>query len=61
MTRKEEAYEPYAPVRQQLLNIVRLVNDARRKAGLYLLDYDVLRYRRRIVKPFDAPEVRMAM
>lgn len=54
-------YEPYAPVRQQLLNIVRLVNDARRKAGLHPLSYDVLRYRRRIVKPFNVPEVRMAM
>lgn len=47
-------YEPYAPVRQQMLNIVRLVNDARRKAGLHPLDFDVLRYRRRIVKPFES-------
>ena len=51
-------YEPYAPVRQQMLNIVRLVNDARRKAGLRPLDFDVLRYRRRIVKPFDWPDDR---
>lgn len=54
-------YEPYAPVRQQLLNIVRLVNDARRKAGMHLLDYDVLRYRRRIVKPFGSAGDRKGM
>ena len=47
-------YEPYAPVRQQMLNILRLVNDKRRAAGLQTIDASVLRYRRRIVKPFVA-------
>ncbi len=45
-------YEPYAPVRQQMLNILRLINDQRRTAGLQTIDAEVLRYRRRIVKPF---------
>ncbi len=46
--------QPYAPVRQQLLNLLRLVNEARSQAGLTKLDPDCLRYRREIVKPFGA-------
>jgi hypothetical protein len=46
-------YEPYAPVRQQLLRILKLVNQSRKSAGLDTLDYGVLRYRRRIVTPFE--------
>lgn len=46
-------FEPYAPVRQQLLNLLRLVNHARRTAGMELISPDVLRYRRRIVRPFE--------
>lgn len=46
-------YEPYAPVRQQLLRILRLINQSRKAAGLDTLGYDVLRYRRRIVRPFE--------
>lgn len=46
-------YEPYAPVRQQLLNLLRLVNRARRQAGLERVAPSVLRYRRRIVRPFE--------
>ena len=53
-------YEPYAPVRQQMLNLLRLVNAKRRTAGLQPLASDVLRYRRRIVKPFDWPDDRQA-
>ena len=50
-------FEPYAPVRQQLLNILRLVNRARKAGHLEPLDSQVLRYRRRIIKPFlDVPE-----
>lgn len=45
-------YEPYAPVRQQLLNLLRLINEARHAAGLEQVGTEVLRYRRRIVKPF---------
>lgn len=36
-------FEPYAPVRQQLLNILRLVNRARKAAGVEPLDPQVLR------------------
>jgi hypothetical protein len=46
-------FEPYAPVRQQMLNILRLVNAKRRLAGLQAIGSEVLRYRRRIVKPFE--------
>ncbi len=46
-------FEPYAPVRQQLLNLIRYINQRREPAGLEPLGFDVLRYRRRIVKPFE--------
>lgn len=45
-------FEPYAPVRKQLLNLLQLVNQARGEAGFEKLPAGVLRYRRRIVKPF---------
>ena len=47
-------YEPYAPVRQQLLNILRLVNRLRRYAGRELISPRVLRFRRQIVRPFES-------
>ena len=47
-----EPFEPYAPVRRQMLNILRAVNERRKTAGLETLTPKVLRYRRRIVKPF---------
>ena len=46
-------YEPYAPVRQQILNILRLVNKSRKAAGLDLVSPKVLRYQRNIVRPFE--------
>jgi hypothetical protein len=46
-------FEPYAPVRQQLLNLLRLINNARHAAGLERLSPEVLRYQRKIVKPFE--------
>lgn len=46
-------YEPYAPIRRQLLNVLRLVNKARSEAGYAKLSPDVLRYKRQIVKPFE--------
>lgn len=49
-------FEPYAPVRQQMLNILRVVNRARKEAGYDLVPSSVLRYLRRIVKPFY-PEI----
>lgn len=48
-------FEPYAPVRQQLLNLLRLINKRRHASGLERLAPDVLRYQRRIVRPFDIP------
>lgn len=50
-------YEPYAPVRKQLLEIVRVVNRVRKECGRTELDPKrVIRFRRRIVKPFEAIE-----
>ncbi len=46
-------FEPYAPVRQQLLNLIRLVNKRRHAAGQERLSPEVLRFQRRIVKPFE--------
>lgn len=48
-------FEPYAPVRRQMLLILLTVNKTRKAAGLEPLPYTVLRYQRRIVKPFESP------
>lgn len=45
-------YEPYAPIRKQLLNILRLVNQERSSVGLEKIPPTVLRYRREIQKVF---------
>jgi hypothetical protein len=45
-------FEPYAPVRKQLLNLLRLMNAKRQQAGFAKIPTSVLRYRREIVKPF---------
>ncbi|MCY2987753.1 MAG: hypothetical protein NTY19_07805 [Planctomycetota bacterium] len=50
-------FEPYAPVRQQLLNLLRYVNRRREAASLPTLSPSVLRYRRRIVRPFESIEL----
>lgn len=47
-------YEPYAPVRRQLLELVRFVNRARGAAGLEGVPWECLRMRRRPVRPFEA-------
>lgn len=44
--------EPYAPVRRQLLNILRAVNRERESAGFERVPVAALRLRRRIVRPF---------
>lgn len=49
-------FEPYAPVRRQWLNILRAVNRARQVAGLASVPVSALRYKRRIVKPFEDRE-----
>jgi len=49
-------YEPYAPVRKQVLRLVSVVNRVRKERGRRPLDPKrVVRYRRRIVRPFDLP------
>lgn len=48
-------FEPYAPIRRQLLNILRAVNRARKSSGFEPLPVNVLRFRRKIVKPFGDP------
>jgi len=46
--------EPYAPVRRQLLIILREVNRARKAAGLAKIPTEVLVLKRRVVRPFQA-------
>lgn len=46
-------FEPYAPVRRQLLNILRAMNFARGAAGFSVIPFTVLRFHRRIVRPFE--------
>lgn len=45
-------FEPYAPVRRQLLNILRAVNKKRKEAGFEPVSVGALRLRRRVVRPF---------
>jgi len=45
-------YEPYAPIRRQLLNILRAVNAKRKAAGFDAVPNAALRLRRRVVRPF---------
>ena len=53
-------FEPYAPVRRQLLNIHRAVNRERKAAGYERLPVSSLRLRRRVVKPFGDTELGQA-
>lgn len=46
-------FEPYAPVRRQMLNLLRAVNRARKVAGYSILPPQVLPLRRRVVRPFE--------
>ncbi len=46
-------FEPYAPVRRQLLNLVRAMNKARKAAGFEPLSFSCVRMKRRIVRPFN--------
>ena len=52
------AFEPYARIRQQMLNILRLINRARHESGQDRVTTDAIRCRRRIVKPFEREEIR---
>jgi len=46
-------FEPYAPVRRQLLNLLRAVNKRRKLAALPPVPIEAIRLRRRIVRPFE--------
>ncbi|QDV90784.1 hypothetical protein RAS2_18670 [Phycisphaerae bacterium RAS2] len=46
-------FEPYAPVRRQLLNLLRAVNRLRDSAGFEPVPVSALRLRRRVVRPFE--------
>jgi len=50
------AFEPYAPVRQQLFTILRAVNRARKAAGLEPVPWTCIRLKRRIYRPFEKME-----
>ena len=47
-------YARYAPVRRQLLTILRAVNEARARMGYELVPHSALLLRRRVVMPFAA-------
>ena len=49
-------FEPYAPVRRQMLGLLGTVNRARRAAGLGDVPLACLRMRRRIVAVFEPPQ-----
>jgi hypothetical protein len=46
-------FEPYAPVRRQLLCILRAVNQARKIAGFTPVTGKVFRFKRRVYRPFE--------
>ena len=49
-------FEPYAPVRRQMLRLLRVVNEARKKASREPIPHAVLPLRRRVVRPFEPYE-----
>jgi len=53
---EEIPFEPYAPVRRQVLNILRAINRARHKAGFEQVPISALRLRRQILQPFTADQ-----
>lgn len=50
-------FEPYAPIRSQMFGILRAVNRERKVAGLEPADWECLRLRRRVVRPFESSGV----
>jgi hypothetical protein len=50
-------FEPYAPVRRQLLNILRAVNRERKTAGLEPVASSALRLSRKGIRPFKPKEL----
>ncbi len=51
-------YARYAPVRRQLLKLLRTVNEARARTGFDPVPYSALRLKRKIVKPFEPVKVK---
>lgn len=47
-------FEPYAPVRKQLLDLLRMVNAKRAERGIAKISTNVIRTKRRIVRPFES-------
>lgn len=45
-------FEPYAPIRRQLLELLRVINKVRTQQAYPQIPHRVLRFRRRIVPPF---------
>lgn len=45
-------FEPYAPIRRQLLELLRAVNKVRTQQAYPQIPHKVLRFRRRIARPF---------
>lgn len=52
-------FEPYAPIRRQLLNLLRAVNWRRKQAGLDVVTSACLRLSRRVYRPFSLKEEHM--
>ncbi len=50
-------FQPYRPVREQLLAILRAVNRERHLAGFQRIPFSVIRFKRRIVRAFVAAPV----
>ena len=48
-------FEPYAPVRRQLLTLLRAVNRARKEQGLASVERSCFRFKRRIYRVFPTP------
>lgn len=49
-------FAPYAPVRKQLLKLLRLINAKRQAAGYSRVPPTCLQFKREIVRAFDGPE-----
>lgn len=46
-------FEPYAPIRRQMFNILREVNRRRKRAGYDRVPNSAIWLKRRVVKPFE--------
>lgn len=53
-------FEPYAPVRKQLLALLRMINSRRQAASQSKVPASVLRMKRAIVKPFGSEDAELA-